>query len=69
MAGAPHLEAFLDAARYFIGLKERGKNTFGSDPRGQELWNLWGSNASGTAWCAMFVSWYSSTKMYEKRFW
>lgn len=57
MAGAPHLQAFLDAARYFIGLTESGKNKFPkSDPRGQEFWNLWGSNASGTSWCAMFVS-------------
>ena len=57
MAGAPHLQAFLDAARYFIGLKESGTNSFPkSDPRGKEFWNLWGSNASGTSWCAMFVS-------------
>ena len=57
MAGAPHLQAFLDAARYFIGLKESGTNSFPkSDPRGREFWKLWGSNASGTSWCAMFVS-------------
>lgn len=55
MAGAPHLEAFLIAARYFIGLKESGTNTF-KDPRGRELWNLWGWDASGTSWCAIFVS-------------
>lgn len=55
MAGAPHLEAFLNAARYFIGLKETGNNSF-SDSRGRELWNLWGWNASGTPWCAIFVS-------------
>ena len=55
MTGAPHLEAFLNAARYFIGLKETGNNSF-SDSRGRELWNLWGWNASGTPWCAIFVS-------------
>lgn len=55
MAGAPHLEAFLSAAKYFIGLKESGNNSF-TDKRGRELWNLWGWNASGTAWCAIFVS-------------
>ena len=55
MAGAPHLEKFLSAAKYFIGLKESGNNSF-TDKRGRELWNLWGWNASGTAWCAIFVS-------------
>lgn len=55
MAGAPHLTAFINAAKYFRGLKESGKNRF-SDPRGQELWRLWGWNASGTPWCAIFVS-------------
>ena len=55
MANAPHLVKFLETARYFIGLKESGNNTF-KDPRGRELWNLWGWNASGTAWCAIFVS-------------
>lgn len=55
MAGAPHLQKFLSAAKYFIGLKESGNNTF-KDSRGRELWNLWGWNASGTPWCAIFVS-------------
>lgn len=55
MAGAPHLQKFLSAAKYFIGLKESGNNTF-KDFRGRELWNLWGWNASGTPWCAIFVS-------------
>lgn len=52
---APHLEEFLETARYFIGLQESGNNRF-TDPRGQELWNLWGGNANGTPWCAIFVS-------------
>lgn len=57
MAGAPHLDAFLNAARSFIGLRESKSNRFpSSDPRGAELWKLWGSNASGTSWCAIFVS-------------
>jgi hypothetical protein len=57
MAGAPHLDAFLNAARSFIGLRESKSNRFpASDPRGAELWKLWGSNASGTSWCAIFVS-------------
>lgn len=53
--GAPHLDKFLETARYFIGLQESGNNRF-TDPRGQELWNLWGGNANGTPWCAIFVS-------------
>ena len=52
---APHLDKFLETARYFIGLQESGNNRF-TDPRGQELWNLWGSNANGIPWCAIFVS-------------
>ena len=55
MANAPHLMKFLETARHFVGLKESGNNSF-TDPRGRELWNLWGYNASGTAWCAIFVS-------------
>lgn len=55
MAGAPHLQNFLAAAKYFIGLRESGNNSF-TDKRGRELWNLWGWNASGTPWCAIFVS-------------
>lgn len=55
MAGAPFLQKFLSAAKYFIGLKETGNNSF-TDPRGKELWRLWGYDASGTAWCAIFVS-------------
>ncbi len=55
MAGAPHLEAFLDAAKYFIGLKESGNNTF-KDPRGREMLSLYGNVNYASAWCAVFVS-------------
>ena len=55
MAGAPHLEAFLDAAKYFIGLKESGNNTF-TDPRGREMLSLYGNTNYCSAWCAVFVS-------------
>lgn len=56
MGNAPHLEAFLQAARDFVGLKESPpkSNTF-KDPRGRELWDLAGVG-SGMAWCAAFVS-------------
>ena len=55
MAGAPHLEAFLEAARYFIGLKESGDNTF-KDPRGKEMLSLYGNIYYASAWCAVFIS-------------
>lgn len=53
---APHLEEFLEAARYFIGLRESDGNNSFTDPRGKELWSLFGWDASGTPWCAIFVS-------------
>ena len=58
MGSAPHLEAFLDAARYFIGLKEIGStNKFSkSDPRGAELLALGGNPGYVGPWCAMTVS-------------
>lgn len=58
MGSAPHLEAFLDAARYFIGLKEIGStNKFSkSDPRGAELLSLAGNPGYVGPWCAMTVS-------------
>lgn len=55
MAGAPHLEAFLDAAKYFIGLKESGNNTF-KDPRGKEMLSLYGNSNYASPWCAVFIS-------------
>lgn len=55
MAGAPYLEAFLDAAKYFIGLKESGNNTF-TDPRGREMLSLYGNVYYQDAWCAVFIS-------------
>lgn len=53
---APHLEAFLDAARYFIGLEEDpdDSNSF-TDPRGAELFATFGGGR-GSAWCAILVS-------------
>lgn len=54
MAGAPHLEAFINAARYFIGLEESGENTF-TDPRGIEMFTIFGGGW-GSAWCAILVS-------------
>lgn len=58
MGSAPHLEAFLEAARYFIGLKEIGNsNRFSSnDPRGEEMLALAGYPGYHKAWCAVFVS-------------
>ena len=53
-SAAPHLEAFLDAARYFIGMEESGSNTF-TDPRGAEMFAIYGGGR-GSAWCAIFVS-------------
>lgn len=56
MAGAPHLEAFLEAADYFVGLEENpeGSNRF-TDPRGAEMCSLAGFS-SGGSWCAILVS-------------
>ena len=56
MAGAPHLEKFLSAAKYFIGVTEnpKGSNRFTS-AKGKEMVNLAGFG-SGFAWCAAFVS-------------
>lgn len=51
---SPHLDAFLEAAYYFVGLRESGYNTF-NDSKGYELIDLWGSDFSGTAWCAIFI--------------
>ena len=58
MGQAPHLEAFLDAARYFVGLKEIGKtNKFSkNDPRGAELLALAGCPGYEGPWCAATVS-------------
>lgn len=53
---APHLDAFLDAARYFIGIKEvNGSNTFASGSKGAEMASLAGFG-QGFAWCAAFIS-------------
>lgn len=53
---APHLEAFLDAARYFIGIQEiNGSNTFASGSKGAEMASLAGFG-QGFAWCAAFIS-------------
>ena len=56
MAGAPHLEQFLAAAKYFVGIKESpdGSNRFTS-AKGKEMVRLAGFG-SGFAWCAAFVS-------------
>lgn len=56
MAGAPHIEAFLEAADYFVGLEENpdGSNRF-TDPRGAEMCSLAGFS-SGGSWCAILVS-------------
>lgn len=58
MGSAPHLEAFLDAARYFVGLKEMGSsNKFSkNDPRGHELLTLAGCPGYDGPWCAATVS-------------
>lgn len=57
MAGAPHLEAFLDAAKYFKGLKENpdGSDSF-TDPLGKEMLSLSGYPYYHGAWCAILVS-------------
>ena len=52
---APHLEAFLDAARYFIGIEEYGDNTFAPGSKGAEMASLAGFG-QGFSWCAVFVS-------------
>ena len=53
---APHLEAFLDAARYFIGIEEiDGSNTFAAGSKGAEMCSLAGLGWGGS-WCAKFVS-------------
>ncbi len=56
MAGAPHLEAFLEAAQYFIGLEENPQySNYFTDPRGYEMLHLSGFGG-GCSWCAIFVS-------------
>lgn len=55
MAGAPHLQAFLDAANYFMGIEETGNNTFAPGSLGEEMCNLAGFG-QGSQWCAIFVS-------------
>lgn len=57
MSKAPHLDAFLDAARYFIGVKETDarNNTFPAGSKGNEIFALYGGG-SGVPWCAIFVS-------------
>lgn len=61
MAGAPHLDAFLDAARYFLGLAEDpdGSNLF-TDSRGAEMFDLCHSTEVWAyppcAWCACLVT-------------
>lgn len=54
----PHLDAFIEAAVYFVGLKEIGStNKFPkSDPRGAELLALGGNPGYVGPWCAMTVS-------------
>ena len=55
-SAAPHLDAFLEAARYFIGIKEiNGSNTFASGSLGAEMASLAGFG-QGFAWCAAFIS-------------
>ena len=55
-SAAPHLEAFLEAARSFVGLVEDpdGSNRF-TDPRGNEMFSLIGEGW-GSPWCAALVS-------------
>lgn len=57
MSKAPHLEAFLDAARYFIGVAESPakNNTFPIGSKGNEIFTLYGGGV-GVPWCAIFVS-------------
>jgi len=62
MSKAPHLDAFLEAADYFKGLKEDppGSNYF-TDPKADEMFQLLYANqvpdcGPGNAWCAMLVS-------------
>lgn len=54
---APHLEAFLAAANYFVGLEENpdDSNRF-TDPRGAEMLSLAGEPYYHDAWCAVLVS-------------
>ena len=60
-SGAPHLEAFIAGAKYFLGLEENplGSNQF-TDSRGQEMFDLCHEAAIGanppTAWCACLVT-------------
>lgn len=55
-SAAPHLEAFLEAAKYFLGVTENPlySNKFTSD-KGKEMIRLAGQG-SGCAWCAILVS-------------
>lgn len=55
-SAAPHLDAFLEAARYFIGLEEDpdGSNRF-TDERGNEMFSTFGGGW-GSSWCAILVS-------------
>ena len=55
MSKAPHLDAFLEAAVYFIGAKDQGDeyNTAANDLL-REIYSITGM--SNTAWCAIFVS-------------
>ena len=60
MSKAPHLDAFLAAAYYFVGLEESdGENHF-TDPRGAEMFSLCQSTSisagPGIAWCACLVT-------------
>lgn len=57
---APHLDAFLEAANYFVGLEESdGENHF-TDSRGEEMFELCRSTqiqaSQGIAWCACLVT-------------
>ena len=55
-SAAPHLDAFLEAARYFLGVTENPlySNKFTSD-KGKEMIRLAGQG-TGCSWCAIFVS-------------
>lgn len=60
-SAAPHLQTFIAAAKYFLGLTEDppGSNLF-TDSRGQEIFDLAHSTAvyayPPTAWCALLVT-------------
>lgn len=52
----PHIDAFIDAAYYFIGLKEAGGDNKFRDPRAKEMKALAGFPGYEGPWCACMVS-------------